>query len=41
MNAMKPRHEDEPQMNSLMNGAFDLAPINRAFLVLRRISVSM
>jgi len=41
MNGMKPVQVDEPQMNSLMNAAFVLAPIKRAFLAVRALSVDM
>jgi len=41
MNGMKPVQVDEPQMNSWMNGAFDLAPIKWAFLSVRALSVDM
>jgi hypothetical protein len=41
MNGTEPVQVDEPQMNRLMNGVFDLAPIEWAFLALRVFSVSM
>jgi len=41
MNDAEPVQVDEPQMNSSMNDAFDLAPKKRAFLWVRGLSFQM